>query len=238
LLAVDVLNAQSLLAAFGALVEVGVLIIMFAETGLLIGFFLPGDTLLFAAGFAAAGGIPHVHPNLGLVILAAAVGALAGAQTGFWIGRRAGPVLFDRPDSKLFKRAYVDKAAVYFHRFGPGRAVVLARFIPIVRTFLNPLAGMLRMSPREFALWQVVGGLGWTVAITLLGYFLGQIGVLARNIEALIILLVAVSLVPIVIELVRNRRTPQPPAAADRDSVTGGDNATGGDRDADPDKVG
>jgi membrane-associated protein len=226
LIGVDVLNAQSLLAAFGTLLEVGVLVVLFAETGLLIGFFLPGDTLLFAGGFAAAGGIPHVHPHLGLLILAAAIGALAGAQTGFWIGRRAGPALFDRPNSKLFKRAYVDKAEIYFRRFGPGKAVVLARFVPIVRTFLNPLAGMLEMPARDFALWQVVGGLGWTVGVTLLGYFLGQIDFLAHHIEALVVLVVVLCLIPILVELVRKRRTASRPSAA-------------GDRDekADPDRV-
>jgi membrane-associated protein len=204
-MAVDILNAQSLLASFGTLVELGVAVVLFAETGLLVGFFLPGDALLFAAGFAAAGGIPHVHPRLALLLVAAVAGAVAGAQVGFGIGRRAGPALFDRSDSKLFKRAYVERAEHYFDRFGPGKAVVLARFIPIVRTFLNPLAGMLRMRPRSFARWQVVGGLGWTIGVTLLGYFLGGIPVLAGHIEALVVLVVAISLVPIVVEIARKR---------------------------------
>ncbi len=218
LLAVNVFDAQSLLSAFGALVDVGVLVILFAETGLLIGFFLPGDTLLFAGGFAAAGGIPHVHPHLGLLVAAAAVGAVAGAQTGFWIGRRAGPALFDRPDSKLFRRSYVERAELYFRRFGPGRAVVLARFIPVVRTFLNPLAGMLEMRPRDFLAWQVVGGLGWTVGVTLLGYFLGQIDFLAQHIEALVGVFVVVILIPIAVELIRKRHSFASAARDERDT--------------------
>jgi membrane protein YqaA with SNARE-associated domain len=134
-----ILDGQRLVESFGL---VGLLLVVFAETGLLLGFFLPGDSLLFAAGYAATGHLSRsLHPDIVLVCVLASLVAVAGAQTGFAIGRGAGPALFDRPDSRLFKRAYVDKAEAVVERYGVGRAIVLARFVPIVRTFLNPLMG-------------------------------------------------------------------------------------------------
>lgn len=198
------LDPQHLVATYGLL---GLALIVFAETGLLVGFFLPGDSLLFLAGFAAAGGIAGVtFPNIALVCLVVVVAAIAGAQTGFLIGRRVGPALFDRPDSRLFKRANVEKAEHAFETFGPAKAVLLARFVPIVRTFLNPVAGVLEMPARSFALWNVVGGVVWGVGVTLLGYFLGDVKVVRQHIELFILALVAISLLPIVVELLRSRR--------------------------------
>ena len=198
------LDPQHLVATYGLL---GLALIVFAETGLLIGFFLPGDSLLFLAGFAAAGGIKGVSfPPVALVCAVVVVAAIAGAQTGFFIGRGAGPALFDRPDSRLFKRANVVKAEHAFERFGPAKAVVLARFVPVVRTFLNPVAGVLEMPPRTFLIWNVAGGVVWGTGVTLLGYFLGDVGVVRKHIELFILAVVAVSLLPIVVELLRARR--------------------------------
>ncbi len=198
------LDPQHLVATYGLL---GLALIVFAETGLLIGFFLPGDSLLFLAGFAAAGGIKGVSfPPVALVCAVVVVAAIAGAQTGFFIGRGAGPALFDRPDSRLFKRANVVKAEHAFERFGPTKAVVLARFVPVVRTFLNPVAGVLEMPPRTFLIWNIAGGVVWGTGVTLLGYFLGDVGVVRKHIELFILAVVAVSLLPIVVELLRARR--------------------------------
>lgn len=198
-----ILDAQHLIGSYGL---VGILLIVFAETGLLLGFFLPGDSLLFLAGFAAAGNLGGLRQPVIVVCLAVSLAAILGAQTGHWIGWKAGPVLFDRPESRLFKRANVEKAEHAFARFGPAKAVVIARFVPVVRTFMNPVAGVLEMRPREFLVWNVVGGLLWGSGITLLGYFLGNVTVVRNHLELFVLGLVAVSLLPIVVELLRSRR--------------------------------
>lgn len=206
MLAVSPFDPKSLLEAFGT---AGLLAIIFAETGLLIGFFLPGDSLLFTAGFLASTKADSaIHLSLPVVLVGTALAAIAGAQVGFFIGRQAGPVLFNRSDSRYFKREYVERAEHYFERFGEGRAVVLARFVPIVRTFLNPVAGVLEMPPRRFALWNVVGGLIWTVGVTMLGYTLGSTipGIDAYLLPAIAVIIV-LSLVPVGLEIRRVRRT-------------------------------
>jgi membrane-associated protein len=198
-----VLDGQHLVETFGV---IGLLLIVFAETGLLLGFFLPGDSLLFAAGYACTGEIPGLHPNLAVVCVATTVVAIAGAQTGFLIGRTAGPRLLERPDSRFFKRAYVTKAEEVIERYGAGRAIVLARFIPIVRTFLNPLMGAGELPARTFALWNVVGGVLWGTGVTLLGYFLGQVDVIGKNLEVFAVIVVLLSVIPMVLEVRKSRR--------------------------------
>lgn len=198
------LDGQHLVETFGL---IGLLLIVFAETGLLLGFFLPGDSLLFAAGYAAAGGIPGVHPNVVLVCAAVTVVAIAGAQTGYHLGQVAGPRLFDRPESRMFKRGYVAKAEEVVERYGAGKAIVIARFIPIVRTFLNPLVGAGSLPTRTFVLWNVVGGTLWGTGVTLLGYYLGQVSFIGHNLEAFALLVVILSVVPMAWELRRSRRT-------------------------------
>ena len=198
------LDAQHLVSSYGL---IGVLLIVFAETGLLLGFFLPGDSLLFLAGFAAAGNLGGLSQPVLVVCIAVAVAAVLGAQTGHFIGWKAGPVLFDRPESRLFKPSNVDKAQGLFERFGPAKAVVLARFVPVVRTFMNPVAGVLEMTPREFLIWNVVGGVTWAFAITLLGYFLGNVDVVRHHLEIFVLGLVALSFLPIAIELLRKKRS-------------------------------
>jgi membrane-associated protein len=199
-----ILDGQHLVETFGL---IGLLAIVFAETGLLLGFFLPGDSLLFAAGFAATGKLTSkLHPNIALVCLLVSVVAIAGAQVGFLLGRAAGPSLFQREDSRLFKRSYVTKAEEVVARYGAGKAIVLARFIPIVRTFLNPLMGAGELSVRTFAKWNVVGGILWGTGVTLLGYFLGTVDVIGKNLEVFAVIVVAISFLPIAFEIRRSRR--------------------------------
>lgn len=203
--ALNPLDATSLIETFGT---VGIFIVIFAETGLLIGFFLPGDSLLFTAGvLCAASADAALHLELGIVLPGVAIAAITGAQVGYLIGRRAGPILFDRPQSRLFNPTNVRKAEFYFERYGPAKAVVLARFVPIVRTFLNPVAGVLRMPAHTFALWNVIGGLLWAVGITLLGYWLGsKIHSIDTYLLPIIAVIIVVSLVPVLLEVLRHRR--------------------------------
>src|SRR5262249_52875992 len=138
----------------------------------------PGDSLLFIAGVAAspfADKIVHgVQLNIGVLLVGAPISAIAGAQVGHMLGARYGRKMFDRPNSRLFKPEYVDKAEHYFAKFGPAKAVILARFIPIVRPFLNPVAGVLGMPARQFLLYNVIGGILWTDGILLVGYGLAK----------------------------------------------------------------
>lgn len=209
------LSPQHLLDIFGV---VGVLVILFAETGLLVGVILPGDSLLFVAGYATVrdNALPgSLHLPLGWLLVAAAVGAIAGAQVGHELGRRAGPALFRRPESRVFRQEYVERTRGVLVQFGEGRAVVLARFVPIVRTFLNPLVGVAGMPARRFAGWNVVGGLLWTVGLILLGHGVGQVGAVRDHIELLVLGVVVLSLGPLAFEMTRRRvrgpRRRQPP---------------------------
>lgn len=197
------LDGQNLVESFGL---VGLLLIVFAETGLLLGFFLPGDSLLFAAGFAAGGNIDGLHPNIVAVCALTTAVAIIGAQTGYFIGQKAGPTLFEREDSRIFKRSYVDKAEEVVEKYGIGKAIVLARFIPVVRTFLNPLLGVAEVPAKTFFLWNCVGGVLWGTGVTLLGYFLGDIEVIGNNLEIFALLVVGLSVLPIAIELLKARK--------------------------------
>jgi len=211
-LAINVLDAGALLATFGL---IGVLAILFAETGLLIGFFFPGDSLLFLAGVAASPFVGQVLPNVQpLNIWALAIGApicaIAGAQLGHYLGVRFGRRMFDRPNSRLFKPEYVEKAEYYFNKFGPAKAVILARFIPIVRTFLNPVAGMLEMPARRFFVYNVIGAVLWTDGVLLVGYGLAKqlshIPNVDRYILPAVLLIVLISISPILVEVFRGWR--------------------------------
>ena len=212
------LNPQDWLQLFGSAALFGVWLIMFAETGLLLGFFLPGDSLLFVAGVASSDVAETilgegVRIPLVPLLIGAPICAIAGAQLGHFLGARYGPRMFDRPNSRLFKREYVEKAEHYFTKFGPAKAVVLARFIPIVRTFLNPVAGVLGMPARQFLVWNVIGGILWTDGVILAGYLLaGRISTVMspdeidKYILPVVFVIVLISLTPIFIEIVRSRR--------------------------------
>jgi membrane-associated protein len=210
----DFLDAEKLIDTFGLL---GIFLIVFAESGLLIGFFLPGDALLFTAGFLASGpsDFPEsLHLPLLPLILGIWVAAVAGDQVGYAFGKRVGPALFRRPDSRFFKQANVDKAHEFFEKYGP-RAIVFARFVPVVRTFVPITAGVSDMEYRTFVRWNVVGGTIWAFGVTLLGYFLGQVDVIEQNLELAILTVVAVSCAPIAIELWRARKERRHSLAAD-----------------------
>ena len=212
------MDPKHLLETFGTF---GLFAVIFAETGLLIGFFLPGDSLLVLAGlFCGLGHRAPVHLHLAEILLGLFVAAVAGAQTGYLIGLRAGPALFRRPDSRLFKRENVDRAQSYFDEHGPF-TVVLARFIPVVRTFANPMAGVGRMKARTFTTFNLIGGLGWTVGLTLVGYLLGKKLPGAQDHVLLIeLVIIALSLIPIAVEFRRSRRERPRPAAAVTSSPT------------------
>ena len=202
-LAVNVLDAQSLLATFGVL---GVGVVMFAETGLLIGFFLPGDTLLFTAGLLCTGSGQHgVKLSLPLLLVAAA-GALAGSQCGYLLGRKAGGTLLARSSSARLHEG-AKRAEELLERYGHAKAIVLARFVPVVRTVLNPMAGALQVPVRTFTVWQAVGGLVWSLGLTLAGYALGSsVPNVDKYLLPMIAVIVAVSLIPLALELLRSRR--------------------------------
>jgi membrane-associated protein len=211
-LALNPMDPKALLQAFGL---PGVLAILFAETGLLVGFFFPGDSLLFLAGVAAsevANSIFGIKLSIVGLLIGAPICAIIGAQFGHWLGARYGRRMFDKPNSKLFKKEYVEKAEYYFEKFGPAKAVVLARFIPIVRTFLNPVAGTLGMPAKQFFLWNVVGAILWTDGIILIGYLLAEqiyaaIGEkIDRYILPVVVLIVLISVLPIFIEFLRERK--------------------------------
>jgi membrane-associated protein len=199
----DWLNPETMLTNLGDIAFWVVLGIIFAECGLLIGFFLPGDSLLFVLGlFIAAGSISiNIWLACGLLFIA----AVAGNVTGYWIGYHAGPPLFNRPDSKLFKKEYVDHTNRFFARYG-ARAIIMARFVPVVRTFITATAGVGRMDFRKFFFFSAIGGFIWAVGVTLAGYFLGNIEFVKNNLELILILVVFVSVVPIVFEYVKHRR--------------------------------
>jgi membrane-associated protein len=204
-LAVNLLSASSLIQAAGT---AGVLVMIFAETGLLVGFFLPGDSLLFVAGVLTV--TKSYHLSLPVLLAATPVAAILGAQVGYLIGVKIGKPLFARPDSRLFRAEYVRRAEHYLTRFGPAKAVLLARFIPIVRTFLNPLAGVLGMPALRFLAWNVIGGLLWTEAMLLTGHFLGRrLGAafpIDRYLLPVVGVIVVISLVPVVREIIKIRR--------------------------------
>ncbi len=178
--------------------------IVFAESGLLIGFFLPGDSLLFIAGFLASEAGGRVLPPLPMVAGVTAIAAIAGDQFGYWIGSRIGPTLFDRPKSRLFNPQHVVRAHQFFERYG-AKTIVLARFVPIVRTFAPIVAGIGTMKYRIFVLYNILGGLLWGVGVTTLGYYLGEIDAVKNNIEIAIFAIVLISLLPMLIELIRYR---------------------------------
>jgi membrane-associated protein len=197
------LQPEVIITWLGPWVLVGLALIVFAECGLLIGFFLPGDSLLFTAGVFVA--VNSIQYPLWLVCAILVVAAFAGNVVGFFIGRAAGPAIFERPKSRLFKPEHVAKTREFFDKYG-NRAIVLGRFVPIVRTFITVMAGVARMDPRRYFLYSAIGGVAWAAGVTVLGYFLGQIPFVRENIEGMILLVVFLSILPMIIEIVRARR--------------------------------
>ena len=205
------LDATFIIKAFvgwiGPWAILGVMLVVFAETGLLIGFFLPGDSLLFTLGmFVGTGAIGvHIWVAAPLVWLA----AVAGNQTGYLIGRKAGPAIFNKPDSRLFKQEYVERTSDFFERHG-GKAVTLAQFVPIVRTFTPVIAGVGKMNYRHFITFNILGATFWAFGITWLGYFLGSFEWIRENIDTMILVIVFISVAPMlasaISKVIKSRR--------------------------------
>jgi membrane protein DedA with SNARE-associated domain len=184
--------------------------IVFAECGLLVGFFLPGDTLLFTLGLLVGTGV--VDMPIWVVCSLLAVAALLGNVVGYEIGRAAGPAIFRRPESALFKHENVEKAAAFFERWG-APAITLARFVPIVRTFITVIAGVARMDRRRYLAYSTVGALIWAAGVTALGYFLGSIAFVRENVdvifaivEVVLVAVVLLSVAPVLLDALRRRR--------------------------------
>jgi membrane-associated protein len=204
----DILSPAQLIGTFGA---VGVLAIIFVELAVIIGFFLPGDSLLFIAGVAsssAAEKLVGAHLNFPLLLIATPIVAIIGSQVGHYTGAKFGRRLFDRPDSRFFKRKFAVRAEFYFNKYGGAKAVVISRFIVGVRTFVNPLAGMLDMSARTFFLWSALGNVIWVELMLVLGYELGD--KVKGNIDTVILPIAAVvaviTLIPLALEMLKERR--------------------------------
>lgn len=211
----DWLDPEYLIQTFGL---IGILVIVFAESGLLIGFFLPGDSLLFTTGLLVVTD-QYLHQPLWLVCLLIVFAAIAGDQVGYLFGRRVGPALFNRPDSRFFKQENLAKAHGFFEKHGP-KSLVLARFVPIVRTFTPIIAGVSQMTYRTFVMFNILGGVLWGAGVTLLGAWLGQFDLIREHIEKVLIAIVLLSVMPIVIEFWRARRSSR---SADEPSTSGPD---------------
>ena len=196
------MDAQYWLDLFGPWALWGAVAIVFAECGLLLGFFLPGDSLLFTVGLLIGTG--QIKEPLWLACLLLTVAAFLGNVSGYEIGRRTGPAIFGRADSRLFKREYVDMTVEFFDHHG-SRAIILARFVPIVRTFITVTAGVGRMDRRRYLMYSGIGGAAWACGVTVLGRLLGTFEFVHKNIEAMLLLVVAVSLVPVAVEFLRER---------------------------------
>ena len=184
----------------------GLFLIVFAETGLMVGFFLPGDSLLVTAGIFAARG------DLDITLLNAAlsVAAIAGDATGYWIGWRAGHALYNRPDSFFFRRSHLLKTKAFYEKHG-GKTIVIARFMPIVRTFAPVVAGTAEMTYKRFASYNIAGGIAWVLSMTLTGYFLGRIigpETLEKNLHLVVAIVIFLSLLPGLIAWLRERARP------------------------------
>ena len=206
--ALSILNPASLISSFGLL---GVYAIIFVECALIIGFFLPGDSLLFVAGVAASSAADKVvgaHLNFAALLVGTPIIAIVGSQIGHYTGARFGRRLFDRPDSRFFKRRYAIRAEFYFNKYGGAKAVLVSRFIVGVRTFVNPLAGMLEMPGRTFLLWSSIGNIFWVELMLVLGFALGD--KVKGNIDTTILPIAAVvaviTLIPLGLEMRKERR--------------------------------
>lgn len=216
------LDPEYLLTSFGGFVIAGLCLVIFTESSIFP--VLPGDSLLFTAGLFVAQG--SIQAPLWLVCVLVTVAALVGNLVGYLIGYMAGPKLFNRPDSRIFKQEHVDKTHAFLEKHGP-KAVVLARFVPFVRTFITWIAGIGRMDAKNYFTYTVLGGILWAAGIIVLGSLLGNIPFIKDNIEAIFVLIVLVSVLPIVIEYVRSRKAKKAAGAtAATDSGAAVDGAT------------
>ena len=206
----NLFDAHSIVADLGL---IGILAILFAETGLLIGLLFPGDSLLFIAGVAASGsgaallnGVSLSYPAL---LIGAPLAAIAGSQLGHFFGARYGRKFFDRPDGRFFNRSQVVKTEKWLKKYGTGKAIILARYVPVVRTLINPLCGVVRIKSSEFLIWNIIGAILWTDGIITLGYILGEKlkGSIDTYLLPIVGLIIFISLLPVFLEIIREMRT-------------------------------
>ena len=174
--------------------------VVFAETGLLVGFFLPGDSFLFTIGVVAGAGGLDIVTICALLVVA----SILGDQCGYFLGNRIGVRIFDRPDSRLFKRQYITDTEAFYHKHG-GKTLIYAKFVPIIRTFAPFMAGVGKMPYFRFLSFNVVGGLAWVLVVVIAGYYLGQFAIVRRHFEKIVILVVLISVLPIVIQVIKNK---------------------------------
>ena len=206
----NLFDAHSIVSDLGL---IGVLAIIFAETGLLVGLAFPGDSLLFLAGVAASGSgaavLGDAHLSAGSLFVGAPIAAIAGAQVGHWFGHRYGRKLFDRPDGRVFNRQKVVATEKWLRKYGTGKAIILARFVPFIRTLLNPMCGVVGISAKKFFIWNVVGGLIWTQLVIGLGFVLGEKleGSVDKYLLPVVGLIILASLTPVIVELFREWQT-------------------------------
>ena len=197
------LDPEGLLKGFGGLALFAACMILFIECGLLIGVILPGDSLLFIVGILLATGF--ITTPVWIAIVAMSVSAILGNLLGYWTGAKLGPKLFNKPDSRIFKQEYVVITQNFFEKHGP-RAIVLARFVPVVRPVITSMAGVARMNFRVYATYSTIGGILWVVTLTLAGYFFGGIPFVADNIELVTLGIVGLSLIPVILEVLKQRK--------------------------------
>jgi membrane-associated protein len=208
-LAVNLFDAHSIISTLGL---IGILAIIFMETGLLIGLFFPGDSLLFLSGVGASAAAAKVFDGVQMeivpLLIAAPLVAIIGSQTGYWIGAKYGVKLFDRPDGRIFNQKKVQATEKWLNKYGTGKALVLARFIPFVRTLINPMCGIVGVPVKKFLFWNVVGAIIWTQSVISLGFFLGERieGSVDKFILPIIGVIIAISVLPVAIEILREWR--------------------------------
>jgi membrane-associated protein len=198
---------ETFVAWLGPWALVGVCAVVFAETGLMVGFFLPGDSLLFTLGVFIGAGTVAVAPWAACLTIA--LSAVAGNQTGYWIGRGLGPKVFNKPDSRLFKQEHVDKTRAFFDKYG-GRTIVIAQYVPIVRTFTPVVAGVSKMNYAHFVSFNIIAAFSWGIILPLAGIWLGRFEWVGENIDLIIILIVLASVTPMVVEYLRHRARKNP----------------------------
>jgi len=196
----DILHPETILASLGPLALVVACLIVVAETGLLLGFFLPGDSLLFTVGLMIGGGV--IQSPIWLACLAIAVSAVIGDQIGYFIGKSAGPAIFKRPDSKLFSSKNAERAEAFFVKFG-NKAVIFAHFVPIMRTFVPVAAGVGKMNYPYYLRNNIIGALTWGLSVPLIGYFLGNVKFISDHVIVITLAMIVLSFIPVILELVK-----------------------------------
>jgi membrane-associated protein len=206
----DLFDAHSVISTFGL---IGILAIIFMETGLLIGLFFPGDSLLFLSGIGSSGAAAKIFDGVQIEIISLLIGAplvaIIGSQTGYFIGAKFGVKLFDRPDGRIFNQQKVKATEKWLNKYGTGRALVLARFIPLVRTLINPMCGIVGIPAKKFFLWNCVGAIFWTEGVIVAGYFIGEKlkGSVDKYLLPVVALIILISVIPVALEILREWRT-------------------------------